>query len=210
MVHAIVVAALIAYFLGNLNGAVCMSALKHDDVRSHGSGNAGLTNYIRNFGRSSALLVVAIDMGKAVLACEAGRLIMTPWDLATEGTALGALFVLLGHIFPALLGFKGGKGILSGVTVALMLDWRIGLFVFGIFLVAYLFTNLVSLGSVLSAGAFGPIYWMLNPDTGFFPIAVGCFLSALIVWMHRANILRLIKGQERKTVLFGFRKGRRS
>ena len=208
MVHAIVVAALVAYFLGNLNGAVCMSALKHDDVRSHGSGNAGLTNYIRNFGRSSALLVVAIDMGKAVLACEVGRLILTPWDLATEGTALGALFVLLGHIFPALLGFKGGKGILSGVTVALMLDWRIGLFVFGIFLVAYLFTNFVSLGSVLSAGAFGPIYWMLNPDAGLFPIAVGCFLSALIVWMHRANILRLIKGQERKTVLFGFRKGR--
>ena len=210
MVHAIVVAALVAYFLGNLNGAVCMSALKHDDVRSHGSGNAGLTNYIRNFGRSSALLVVAIDMGKAVLACEVGRLILTPHGLATEGTALGALCVLLGHIFPALLGFKGGKGILSGVTVALMLDWRIGLFVFGIFLVAYLFTNLVSLGSVLSAGAFGPIYWMLNPDAGFFPIAVGCFLSALIVWMHRANIKRLIKGEERKTVLFGFRKRRKS
>jgi len=210
MVHAIVVAALAAYFLGNLNGAVCMSTLQHDDVRSHGSGNAGLTNYIRNFGRSSALLVVAIDMGKAILACELGRLILAPYDLATEGTALGALFVLLGHIFPALLGFKGGKGILSGVTVALMLDWRIGLFVFGIFLVAYLFTNLVSLGSVLSAGAFGPIYWMLHPDAGFFPIAVGCFLSALIVWMHRANIVRLIKGEERKTVLFGFRKGRKS
>ena len=209
MWYSIFVAFLAAYLLGNLNGAVCMSALKHDDVRSHGSGNAGLTNYIRNFGRASALLVVAIDMGKAVLACEVGRLIMTPWDMATAGTALGALGVLLGHIFPALLGFKGGKGILSGVTVALMLDWRIGLFVFGIFLVAYLFTNFVSLGSVLSAGAFGPIYWMLHRDAGFFPIAVGCFLSALIVWMHRANIVRLIKGEERKTVLFGFRKGRK-
>ena len=151
MWYSIFVAFLAAYLLGNLNGAVCMSALKHDDVRSHGSGNAGLTNYIRNFGRASALLVVAIDMGKAILACEVGRLIMMPWDLATEGTALGALGVLIGHIFPALLGFKGGKGILSGVTVALMLDWRIGLFVFGIFLVAYLFTNYVSLGSVLSA-----------------------------------------------------------
>ena len=210
MWYSIVIAALVAYLLGNLNGAVCMSALQHDDVRSHGSGNAGLTNYIRNYGRSSALLVVAIDMGKAVLACEAGRLILSPYNLTEEGTALGALGVLLGHIFPALLGFKGGKGILSGVTVALMMDWRIGLFVFGIFLVAYLFTNLVSLGSVLSAGAFGPIYWMLNPDAGFFPIAVGCFLSALVVWMHRANVVRLIKGQERKTVLFGFRKGRKS
>ena len=210
MWYSILIAALTAYLLGNLNGAVCMSALKHDDVRSHGSGNAGLTNYIRNFGRSSALLVVAIDMGKAVLACEAGRLILSPYGMTEAGTALGALFVLLGHIFPALLGFKGGKGILSGVTVALMMDWRIGLFVFGIFLVAYLFTNLVSLGSVLSAGSFGPVYWLLNPGAGIFPIAVSCSLSFLVVWMHRANIKRLIRGEERKTVLFGFRKGRKS
>ena len=204
MIYSSVIAFLIAYFLGNLNGAVCMSQLKHDDVRSHGSGNAGLTNYIRNFGRASALLVVAIDMGKAVLACEAARLIMAPYGLTEEGTAIGALGVLLGHIFPALLGFKGGKGILSGVTVALMLDWRIGLFVFAIFLAAYMITHYVSLGSVLSAGSFGPIYWMLNPDAGIFPIAVGLFLSGLVVWMHRANIKRLLKGEERKTTLFGF------
>ena len=208
MLYPILVTALTAYLLGNLNGAVCMSALMHDDVRNHGSGNAGLTNYIRNYGRATALLVVAIDMGKAVLACESGRLILGSCGLAEEGTALGALFVLLGHIFPALLGFRGGKGILSGVTVALMLDWRIGLFVFGIFLVVYLFTNYVSLGSVLSSGAFGPLYWILNPGAGFFPIAVSCFLSVLIVWMHRENIKRLIKGEEKRTVLFGFRKGR--
>ena len=204
MVYSFAVALIIAYFLGNLNGAVFMSLLKHDDVRSHGSGNAGLTNYIRNFGRASALLVVAIDMGKAVLACEAGRLIMTPYDMAVEGTAIGALGVLLGHIFPALLGFKGGKGILSGVTVALMMDWRLGLLVFGIFLVAYMITHYVSLGSVLSAGSFGPLYALVHPDAGFLPIAVGFFLSALIVWMHRANIKRLLKGEERKTTLFGF------
>ena len=204
MVYSFAVALIIAYFLGNLNGAVFMSLLKHDDVRSHGSGNAGLTNYIRNFGRASALLVVAIDMGKAVLACEAGRLIMTPYDMAVEGTAIGALGVLLGHIFPVLLGFKGGKGILSGVTVALMMDWRLGLLVFGIFLVAYMITHYVSLGSVLSAGSFGPLYALVHPDAGFLPIAVGFFLSALIVWMHRANIKRLLKGEERRTTLFGF------
>jgi len=204
MWYSIVIALLISYFLGNLNGAVCMSQLQHDDVRSHGSGNAGLTNYIRNFGRASALLVVAIDMGKAVLACVAGRLIMAPYDMATEGTALGALGVLLGHIFPALLGFKGGKGILSGVTVALMMDWRLGLLVFGIFLVAYMITHYVSLGSVLSAGSFGPLYALVHPDADVVPIAVGFFLSAMIVWMHRANIKRLLKGEERRTTLFGF------
>ena len=203
MVYSIAVALLIAYFLGNLNGAVLVSAMMNDDVRSHGSGNAGLTNFVRNFGAGRALYVIAIDVGKAVLACEAGRLMLTPLDMATEGTALGALGVILGHTFPVLLGFKGGKGILSGVTVALMLDWRLGLLVFGIFLIAYLLTKYVSLGSVLSAGSFGPIYAFVRPDVGIFPIAVGLFLSALIVWKHRGNIARLFKGVERKTNLLG-------
>ena len=116
---------------------------------------------------------------------------------------MGALCVLLGHIFPALLGFKGGKGILSGVTVALMLDWRIGVFVFCIFLVAYFATGYVSLGSVLSSGSFGFIYAGFHWGEGIFPILVGLLLSVLIVFMHRGNIVRLIKGQERKTILFG-------
>ena len=203
MWYSFLIAAVVAYFLGNLNGAVLISALMKDDVRSHGSGNAGLTNFVRNFGAGRALYVIAIDMGKAVLACEVGRLILTPLGMATEGTALGALCVILGHTFPILLGFKGGKGILSGVTVALMLDWRIGLFVFGIFLVAYFATHYVSLGSVLSSGSFGLIYWLVHPDAGIFPIAVGMFLSILIVWMHRGNIRRLLKGEERKTNLLG-------
>ena len=131
MVYSIALAVLIAYFLGNFNGAVLVSAMMHDDVRSHGSGNAGLTNFVRNFGAGRALYVIAIDMGKAILACEASRLILSPYGFSIDGTALGALCVILGHTFPILLGFRGGKGILSGVTVALMMDWRIGLFVFG-------------------------------------------------------------------------------
>jgi glycerol-3-phosphate acyltransferase PlsY len=203
MWYSFLIAAMAAYFLGNLNGAVLVSALMHDDVRSHGSGNAGLTNFVRNFGAGRALYVIAIDMGKAILACEVGRLILTPLGMSTEGTTLGALCVILGHTFPVLLGFRGGKGILSGVTVGLMLDWRIGLFVFAIFLVAYFATHYVSLGSVLSSGSFGVIYWIVHPDAGVFPIAVGMFLSILIVWMHRGNIKRLLKGEERKTNLFG-------
>ena len=203
MVYAIFIAAAIAYFLGNLNGAVLISALLHDDVRSHGSGNAGLTNFIRNFGSGRALYVVAIDMGKAVLACESARLILNPYMPDASGTAVGALCVLLGHIFPVLLGFKGGKGILSGVTVALMLDWRLGLLVFSIFLVAYFLTHYVSLGSVLSAGSFGFFYAWVHRDGSLLPILVSFFLSGMIVWMHRGNIKRLIKGEERKTNLLG-------
>ena len=204
MVISIVITAVAAYLLGNLNGAVLISRLvAHEDVRTKGSGNAGLTNFTRNYGAAASIFVIAIDVGKAVAACLLGGLLLKGHGHYMDGIALGGLFVILGHDFPALLGFKGGKGILSGVTVALMLDWRIGLFVFGIFLLAYALTKYVSLGSVLSSGAFGPIYAIVHWGEGWFPIVVGFVLSALIVWMHRGNIVRLVKGEERKTNLLG-------
>ena len=204
MVLSVILTAVAAYLLGNLNGAVVISRLvAHEDVRTKGSGNAGLTNFTRNYGSSSSIFVIAIDVSKAVAACLLGGLLLNRFGHYTDGVALGSLFVILGHDFPALLGFKGGKGILSGVTVALMMDWRIGLFVFGIFLAAYLLTGYVSLGSVLSSGSFGFFYAWAHWGQGWFPIAVGLFLSGLIVWMHRGNIVRLIKGEERKTNLFG-------
>ena len=204
MIIPVIITAVIAYLLGNLNGAVLISRLvAHEDVRTKGSGNAGLTNFTRNYGAASSVFVIAIDVGKAVAACLIGGLLLEDYGHYMDGVALGGLFVILGHDFPALLGFKGGKGILSGVTVALMLDWRIGLFVFGIFLVAYALTKYVSLGSILSSGAFGPIYAVVHWGEGVFPICVGFALSALIVWMHRGNILRLVKGEERKTNLLG-------
>ena len=204
MVISIVITAVVAYLLGNLNGAVVVSRIvAHEDVRTKGSGNAGLTNFTRNYGAHTSVFVILIDVGKAVAACLLGGLLLKGYGHYMDGVALGALFVILGHDFPALLGFKGGKGILSGVTVALMLDWRIGLFVFGIFLVAYAISKYVSLGSVLSAGAFGPIYAVVHWGEGWFPICVGFAMSALIVWMHRGNIVRLVKGEERKTNLLG-------
>lgn len=204
MVIPVIITAVIAYLLGNLNGAVLISrAVAHEDVRTKGSGNAGLTNFTRNYGAHTSVFVILIDVGKAVAACLLGGLLLKGYGHYMDGVALGGLFVILGHDFPALLGFKGGKGILSGVTVALMLDWRIGLFVFGIFLLAYALTKYVSLGSVLSSGAFGPIYAFIHWGEGWFPIVVGFILSALLVWMHRGNIVRLIKGEERKTNLLG-------
>ena len=204
MVLSVILTAVIAYLLGNLNGAVIISHLvAHEDVRTKGSGNAGLTNFTRNYGASASVFVILIDVGKAAAACLVGGLLLGRFGHYIDGVALGGLFVIVGHDFPALLGFKGGKGILSGVTVALMLDWRIGLFVFGIFLVAYFLTHYVSLGSVLSSGSFGFLYAWVHRGKNLFPILVGFFLSALIVWMHRSNIVRLVKGEERKTNLFG-------
>lgn len=204
MLLSIVCTAVLGYLLGNLNGAVVVSRLvAHEDVRAKGSGNAGLTNFTRNYGAATSVFVILIDVGKAVAACLIGGLLLGRYGHRADGVALGGLAVILGHDFPALLGFKGGKGILSGVTVALMLDWRIGLLVFGIFLVAYFLTHYVSLGSVLSSGSFGFFYAWAHWGEGWFPILVGFLLSGLIVWMHRGNIQRLLKGEERKTHLFG-------
>ena len=144
----------IGYLLGNLNGAICASKLRGDDVRSHGSGNAGLTNFIGNYGMGQAAYVILIDAGKAVLGCLLTGLLLQPYGYYLEGTALGGLAVMLGHNFPALLGFRGGKGILSGFFIALMVDWRIGLLILAVFLLIYLLTKYVSLGSVMGALAF--------------------------------------------------------
>ena len=201
----VVLTVLAGYFLGCVNGALLVSKyILHDDVRDHGSGNAGLTNFHRVFGGKLTIVVVLCDMLKAVCAVLVGQLLMGHFlGLVVLGKYVAGLSCMLGHMFPCMFHFKGGKGILSGVTVALMLDWRIGLFVFGIFLVAYLLTKYVSLGSVLSSGSFGFFYAWIHWGEGWFPIAVGLFLSCLIVWMHRSNIVRLLKGEERKTNLFG-------
>lgn len=203
----ILLTVLIGYLLGNLNGAVCISNLvAHEDVRSHGSGNAGLTNFIRNYGAGKSLSVILIDGGKATLSCLAGKLLLEPYGMGLEGCALGGAAVMLGHVFPALLGFKGGKGILSGFFIALTLDWRIGLLILAVFAVAYFATQYVSLGSVLASAAFGIGFVIFHHDN---PVTMLCgiFMSALAVFMHRENIGRLMKGQERKTNLFG--KGRK-
>ena len=201
MWYAIVVSALVSYLLGNLNGAVCISALMHDDVRTHGSGNAGLTNFIRNYGNARALYVVAIDAGKAFLACLAAGLMLEPYGLGLEGRVLGGVCVMLGHDFPALLGFKGGKGILSGWFVAWAIDWRIGLLIAVVFFGIYLLTKYVSLGSVLAAVAFGVGFVLFHGDKPLVMLG-GLLMGGLTVFMHRTNIVRLLKGQEKKTHLF--------
>ena len=200
MVLSILIAAIACYLLGNHNGAICVSAIMGDDVRNHGSGNAGLTNFIRNYGSSRAMLVILIDAGKAVLACVLGGLLLQPYGLGLEGRVLGGVCVMLGHDFPVLQGFRGGKGILSGLFVALSIDWRIALVIAAIFTVFYLLTQYVSLGSILGAIGFGIGAIVLYHDN--IPVmAAGIFISALTVFMHRGNLVRLLKGQERKTNL---------
>ena len=199
LIARILVTFLTCYFLGNHNGAICVSLMMGDDVREHGSGNAGLTNFIRNYGANRAFLVIAIDVGKAVLACLLGGLMFPEYAIA--GRTLGGVAVMLGHDFPALQGFRGGKGILSGWFIAFMIDWRVGILIGVVFFAAYLLTQYVSLGSVLAAATFG-IGFIIFRHHDFLVMLGGIFMAALTLFQHRGNIIRLMKGEERKTNLF--------
>ena len=190
---------LLGYFLGCLNGSVMISHFViRDDVRQHGSGNAGLTNFYRTYGARYALGVILFDMGKTVLACLLGGLVMRylagDWRL---GVLLGGLGCELGHMFPVFFGFKGGKGILSGGTLVWLLDWRVGLIAWVLFAALWLLTKYVSLGS-LAAGVSLVVSVFLFYDHNFLYTALALVISALVVWCHRENIGRLLNGTERK------------
>ena len=199
---AIVLTALFSYLLGNLNGAILLSRLvEKDDVRRHGSGNAGFTNFFRNYGKATSLLVILIDGVKTALSCLLGAFLLGKYGLGTEGMLLGGLCATLGHDFPAFLGFQGGKGIVCGFMTALVTDWRIGLILLALFAVTYLSTKYVSLASLLCAVGFLVLFPLFYPGKSLV-ILLSAVMALLAIFLHRENLKRLLKGQERKTDFF--------
>lgn len=202
MAVSIALICVLGYLLGGINGAILLSKLvEKDDVRRHGSGNAGFTNFFRNYGKRTSLLVILIDAAKAAASCLLGGWLLGKYGLGTEGMLLGGLAATLGHDFPAFLGFRGGKGIVCGFAAALVTDWRVGLILLTVFALVYFLTHYVSLASVLCALGFFVSFWLFYPGRPFVLILSGC-LSALAIFLHRENIGRLVRGQERKTYFF--------
>ena len=202
MAVSIALVCILGYLLGGINGAILLSKLvEKDDVRRHGSGNAGFTNFFRNYGKRTSLLVILIDAAKAAASCLLGGWLLGKYGFRTEGMLLGGLAATLGHDFPAFLGLRGGKGIVCGFATALVTDWRVGLILLAVFALVYALTHYVSLGSVLCAVCFFVGFWLFYPGRPFVLILSGC-LGALAVFLHRENIGRLLKGQERKTYFF--------
>ncbi|MCI6297458.1 MAG: glycerol-3-phosphate 1-O-acyltransferase PlsY [Eubacteriales bacterium] len=202
MAVSIALICVLGYLLGGINGAILLSKLvEKDDVRRHGSGNAGFTNFFRNYGKRTSLLVILIDAAKAAVSCLLGGWLLGKCGLRTEGMLLGGLAATLGHDFPAFLGFRGGKGIVCGFATALVTDWRVGLILLAVFALVYFLTHYVSLASVLCALGLFVSFWLFYPGRPFVLILSGC-LSALAIFLHRENIGRLVRGQERKTYFF--------
>ena len=184
------------YLLGNINGAIIISKwLMKDDVRKHGSGNAGLTNFFRTYGGFQSLLVIVLDIVKCVLACLLAGWLLPAYGLTAKMAA--GVACILGHSYPVFAGFRGGKGILSGLALAASTDWRIAVVILALFIVVVALTRYVSLGSILATLTFGILYSVLH--WGNWPvIAMAWFVAVFVIWRHRSNVVRLCKGTESK------------
>lgn len=198
--------AVVAYFLGCFNGAVVVSRfILRDDVRTHGSGNAGLTNFYRTFGGPLTAVVILSDVVKAVLAVLFAVFIaeqISP-ELIPLARYWAGTFCLLGHMYPCTFQFRGGKGILSGGTIAIIMGmdqgglfpaWWIPVVVWGGFIILAVATRYVSLGSCWAGLSFPFVSGIVYQDLLITLLSI--LLGGLILWKHRANMVRIVKGTE--------------
>jgi glycerol-3-phosphate acyltransferase PlsY len=201
-----IVAIVLAYLIGSINFAVIFSAIfMKKDVRELGSGNAGTTNVMRNGGFLPGALTFLCDSLKGFAASFIGLKIFEylshnasgEWTAPIYGALVCGLFCMIGHVFPIFFGFKGGKGIVCGATITMILDWRVFLVLAAVFFTCFFISRIVSLSSILVSASFtiGFVlrYW------GNLPLQIGtAVIGIFAIWMHRENIKRLRNGTERK------------
>ena len=197
-----------AYLLGSVDTGILVSKyLYHDDVRTHGSGAAGMTNMLRTFGKKAAVLTAFGDVLKGVLAVCIGRWLfhMLPADAGVSpylGVYLAAIFAVLGHLYPLYFGFKGGKGVLVAAGAILAIQPVLLPFLALIFLACLLPTGMVSLGSVTMAAAYPLLtlgYCLLRGyavQDLLICLVGSVIMAAMVIYMHRSNIQRIRDGKE--------------
>jgi glycerol-3-phosphate acyltransferase PlsY len=196
------VAGLLAYFLGSIPfGYLLVRLFRKEDIRQKGSGNIGATNVIRSGSKGLGATTFILDVLKgccAVLMCGvvAARLGLAP-DVRSNGIAVAALFVVLGHIYTIWLGFRGGKGVATAFGVFLALAPWAALAGLGVFALVFAVSRYVSLGSILSALAF-PVFALLMPHGARTPWATAVLfvIPLIVILKHHENIARLVNGTE--------------
>lgn len=219
-----VATAVIAYLIGSLSPAIIITKIKTgQDIRTLGSGNAGFTNVLRSVGVAPAVLTIVCDYLKGIVAVLVGWWIFSSMTITNDVSRLeyvkyagylAGMFVIIGHSFPIFFGFKGGKGVVTANALMIVVDFRVFLMVLATFLLVFICTKLVSLGSITGAMMF-PIYTCLVtyfcdylPLLGtsdeirfrFVLISTGCALviGLMIIVRHHENIQRLLAGKEKK------------
>lgn len=201
--------ALASYFIGNFSSARMIAKFKHDDISKHGSGNPGTLNTWRAFGFWAGVLTFVLDMLKGLVPALVAYLSFKYVSGCSAEIAVyvAGFFVVLGHIFPVIYKFKGGKGIATSIGVFVVANWWVALIAFGVMLLCMLFIKYASIFTIGFVVAMSIVEICLcNPINWVNYVLIGGIL-ALVLYAHRGNIVRLIKGQENKTELLKMIKG---
>lgn len=203
--------AVIAYLLGSLNFSIILSeVVKKKDIRDSGSGNAGATNMLRTYGKKAAVgtmigdilkVALGIIIAFAILDVPMKYIFSNPADAAEIQRVMlykefAGLFCVLGHIFPLYFKFKGGKGVAACTGMVIIVDWRIALILFIIFIGVILISKWISLGSIVISLLYPVLIFAFYKN--FILAAVALLFTAIVIVAHRENIKRLAKGTENK------------
>ena len=203
----------VPYLMSGINFSIIVCKMKTGkDIRTLGSGNAGLTNTMRVLGKPSAAVVLIGDVSKAALAVLAVRLCFL-WiggvntaDISSQmkwAEYMAVFMAIVGHCFPMYYGFKGGKGVLAAISGIFVLDWRIACILLGMFIVIAAITKYVSLGSIISSASFCVCAALFGSFADSDPASavntiIAAFCGGLIIYRHKANIGRLLSHSEKK------------
>lgn len=179
----------LAYFLGNISPSTLLARAAGLDIKKEGSGNAGTTNALRVLGKKAALITLTVDIGKGFAAVQIGYLLSTPL-----AAMLCALAAFAGHVWPVVFKFKGGKGVAVAFGALLGVNWQLALTALAVVVVVVALTRMVSLGSITAAVSFPVAAYFMEPDF----IYIGSAMALLVIFTHRGNIKRIIKGEENK------------
>lgn len=219
---------IIVSILGYLIGSVSFSILftrrfkNKLDIRDLGSGNAGFTNVLRSVGFGPAVLTMLGDFGKGILACWLGRIIFSQINLdgvpqfciIQYGTYIAGFACLIGHVYPCFFGFRGGKAVLTALSLLIMTDWRVAILALAVFLITVIITRLVSLGSILAAASYPILTFFItyyydylgskrSITFGYTIIVttISTLVALFVIYKHKKNLLRILNGEEKKLTI---------
>lgn len=217
LILPLLLVALIGYLLGSISFAIILTRIfAHEDVRSHGSGNAGATNVLRVAGKKASALTFLCDFLKCAASVLIGYYVLLyvceqcgiDDEMARLGMYAAGFLCIIGHMHPLYFGFRGGKGVVTAAAMMLLLDWRVFLICFAVFLITFLWKKTVSLSSICASFVYPfvtfSVTYFLDYRVGTLPIvyvvmatAVALLIGATVIFKHRANIRRILAGEEK-------------
>ena len=213
----ILIISIISYLIGCINTSLAITKILKigSDIRSVGSGNAGFTNVLRTMGKKMAIFTFIGDFLKGILAVWITSMIVTSSqafqnneNLILSAKYISGMMCVIGHIYPCLFKFKGGKGVLTTWATMFLIDWRVAVVLITVFLITLLISKIVTLASIMATISypvstfiicfFGDYLVTKNLYDMLFPTIASLIVGALVIYKHKSNIIRLLNGEEKK------------